>query len=473
MKVTYSILIIILLSSYAFGLKGDSPGGKVPKNYGKDMGTSNRQKMKSPYYNPADHGWGWALRQCQCSKSDNPCCTAECRHRYCLKTNTISSTVFPPECAPTVAALNTCEKEYGLASLAYKKSSNEEEADGGEKGNILVEKHSESTSGEKDEPIKIYEVEIKQGLFVGSSLKAITFTMDDSLGKQISFRYKTYDCTDDTITDKEYDTFTLSEVSSVGDHGIAKRKVLKKIQVPFVCRTPYYTVTTIKRVTTTLEAIESYRGIGSSLKSYEEDKHIYYIYVDVDKAKIEQLHMDSKSTRTIHKERYELNMKSCKYEVQSKDKVVKNLGGSPVLKSEDAGWGFEDDTKFYVDLPSTQKELSFTWGRLKEDGYYSNHISYKEKIPQLAKTILGKANDLATEYRNEAKNSKLIAIWKAQIDAFEPSPENRCGGKVALESALIPPVDGMQDPEIEFKIYIRQSTEEEKEVMKAYLKGKF
>ena len=246
---------------------------------------------------------------------------------------------------------------------------------------------------------------------------------------------------------------------------LGKQICMSKPQVQ-TCLKSYYTVTTSKKTTKTLKPIENYRGIDKDLKSYEEDKDTYYIYVDEDNARIVQLHIDSKSTRKIHRESYELNTKSCKYEVKKEDDFIKNMGGSPILESEDAGWGFEDDTKFYVNLPSLDKELSFTWGRLKKSGHYSKSIKYKEKIPKLAKEIIGKVNDMATEYRDGAKNSELIAFWKAGVDALASSKEEGCPAKVSFESMLIPPVDGMQDPDVEFKINIRPSTKSEIKILK-------
>jgi len=240
-----------------------------------------------------------------------------------------------------------------------------------------------------------------------------------------------------------------------------------------MCPEAYYTVITSKKTTTKLKPIENYRGTNRELVSFEKDKDLYYIYVDTDKGKIDQLHVDAKSTRTIHQERYRLNMQSCQYEVESKEEVVKSMGGSPILKSEDAGWGFDKNTIFYVDLSPDHKPLQFTWGRLRKNGRYSKQLTYKKKIPQLAKTIFDQVNDMAAKYRNEAKNSELIAVWKAQIDAIEPLKENRCGSKVALESAMIPPVDGTQDQKIAFKIEIRPSTKEERKRMEAYRKGRF
>ena len=246
---------------------------------------------------------------------------------------------------------------------------------------------------------------------------------------------------------------------------LAEQICLNKPKIE-TCSKLYYTVTTTQKIISKLKPIEEYRGIDKDLKSFEEDRHKYYIFVDVDKGKILQLHIDNKSTRKIHKEAYVLNMKSCKYEVKKKDKLVKNLGGSPILKSEDKGWSFGKDTKFYINLPSSSKELSFTWGSLKKSGYYSKSMTYKKKIPKIVKDMMGKVNDMATLFRNESKNSKEIDIFKNLYDYPQTPQYVKCGGKVAMETLLIPLLDGFQDPKVEFKIDIRPSTKSEIKILK-------
>ena len=304
----------------------------------------------------------------------------------------------------------------------------------------------------------------KQGIFTKDMSKIIKFT-DTNFRKKhkLSFAYQTYDCQNKKNSDKYFETFNLKVTNQLTED---KSEIVKEFKAPFECLEPYFTVTTSKKTTKTLKPIEHYRGINTDLKSYEEDKDTYYIYVDEDNAKIVQLHIDSKSTRTIHKEAYELNMKSCQYEVKKKDKLIKNLGGSPILKSEDAGWGFEDDTKFYVNLPSSDKELSFTWGRLRESGHYSKSMTYKEKIPKLVKEIFGKVNNMVTDYRDGAKNNEGIDALKSLANYPGTSSDVKCGIKVSLESFLIPPVDGMKDPNVEFKINIRPSTKSEIKILK-------
>lgn len=237
------------------------------------------------------------------------------------------------------------------------------------------------------------------------------------------------------------------------------------------CQKPYYTVTTSQKTTTVVKALENYRGISKDLKSYQEDKDTYYIYIDSENAKIEQYHVDTKSTRKIHRETYKLNMDSCQYKIEKEDKLIKNMGGRDILKSEDAGWGFEDDTKIYVDLPSSDKELSLTWAKLRENGLYSNSKKYKKKIPEIVKSMMGKVNDMTTLFRKESKNSKEIEIFKSLYD-YPGTPEHvQCGGKVTMETFLIPPLDALQDPDIDFKINIRPSTKSEIKIMKKVMEN--
>ncbi|PTB83914.1 hypothetical protein C9926_00560, partial [Sulfurovum lithotrophicum] len=233
----------------------------------------------------------------------------------------------------------------------------------------------------------------------------------------------------------------------------------------------FYTITTKQKTTRTIKPIEKYRGISKTLKNIEEDKHLYYTYIDADNALIYQYHVDKKSTRKIHKEAYKLNMQSCQYELITNEKMITNLGGSPILKSEDAGWGFEENTKIYVNLPSSNKSLSFSWGKLLDNGYYSNQKKYKEEIPKIVKTMMGKVNDMATQLRNETKNSKGVEIFKSFYDYPGTPRDVQCGGKVAMESLMIPPLDALQDPDIEFKIKIRPSTQAEIKMMKSYMKN--
>jgi len=228
----------------------------------------------------------------------------------------------------------------------------------------------------------------------------------------------------------------------------------------------FFTVTTSQKITTTVKPIENYRGINKDLKSYQEDKDTYYVYIDAENANIIQYHVDKKSTRKIHRETYTLNYKSCQYEIEKEDKLIKNMGGSDILKSEDSGWGFEDDTKIFINVPSSEDDMSVTWKKLREDGYYRKSKKYKKKIPEFIKGMFGKLQNATKQLRNESKNSKGMDIFKSLYD-YPGTPEHvQCGGKVSMETFLIPPLDALQDPNMEFKIDIRPSNKSEIKVLK-------
>lgn len=257
------------------------------------------------------------------------------------------------------------EIDYKSASLEYKYADeNKKEANGREKGEVYI---TNINSGKRiiwvnDKPRNITEftLKAKQGSFLETNEKDIKFIPKEyKKNGNLKYDYKTYNCNKKSIKDKLFEIFTLERTCFLGQDDST---IMAKIKSPFECPEPYYTITTSKKITTKVKVIEKYRGINKDLKSYQEDKDTYYIYVDADNAKIVQYHVDVKSTRKIHREMYKLNYKSCQYKIEKEDKLIKNMGGSDILKSEDAGWGFEDDTKIYVILPSSDKELSFTWG---------------------------------------------------------------------------------------------------------------
>lgn len=234
---------------------------------------------------------------------------------------------------------------------------------------------------------------------------------------------------------------------------------------------PYYTAIVTRKTTTIHKPLENYRGIDKPLKSFEKDKDYYYLYFDLDKGVLHQFHSDSRSSRVIHNERYKLNTQKCRYELQESDEKIKYLGGSPIFKSEDNGWGFEESSKIYIELPGSQKETSFTFGELRKRGSYFKKVKYKEKMPKLAKEFLKNMQDTASVFRDFSKNSKEMEKFK-NFFKYQVSPQDvKCGGKISLETLLIPPIDATYDPDVEFKIYIRKSTQKEKDIMKDILKG--
>jgi hypothetical protein len=458
------LIIFIIWTISLFGLDGDHPYKRV-NTYG-DTGAAHTGSYGN---DPTDYGWGWAYRQCHCNKSDNPCCTSECRYRYCLSNNAIGTQGFPPKCLPFVKQFNDCRKNYDPLLQYSDDKDSTHEANGNNKGSVAVNMGKSPKPVNVLNEIKKYQIKVKQGTFIDSNINKVTFTLNDALGKVLRFRYKTYDCSDESIKDKEFDTLTLSEVTTVGSTGVEKQLVLKEIKIPFICQTPYFTITTVKKIISTIYAIGRYRGIGRNLIGYEEDRDVYYVYIDETNGAIMQYHIDEKSNRKIHRERYELNMKKCQYEVKEEDTEISGIGGRTILKSDDDGWGFEEDTKIYINIPNSKDKLFFTWGSLKESGYYSKKKKYKQKIPKAAQEILGKFKDAGIQFREISKSSSIMQVFKSLYDYPGIPKEVQCGGKVSMESMLIPPLDGLQDPDVEFSIDIQPSTKSEIKVMKAFL----
>jgi hypothetical protein len=222
----------------------------------------------------------------------------------------------------------------------------------------------------------------------------------------------------------------------------------------------YFTVTTTIKETTNVIPIKSYRGINMPLKSSTKDKHTFYVYIDTDSAKIEQHHVDNLSSRTIYNEKYELDSQSCLYQIVKNEKVVHDLGGRDVLKSEDSGWGFEDDTRIYVALPKSTNEISFTWKELNNNGSYRENKKYKGEVPEVAKEILGGLANISANYINITNGSQEIEIFKRLFDYPGTNADGKCRGKVAIESLLMLPLR-VEDSDIEFDIYIKPATKSE------------
>jgi hypothetical protein len=59
-----------------------------------------------------------------------------------------------------------------------------------------------------------------------------------------------------------------------------------------------------------------------------------------------------------------------------------------------------------------------------------------------------------------------MEIWKSLYNYPGTPKDVQCGGKVTMESFLIPPLDGLQDPDIDFSINIRHSSKDEIKILK-------
>ena len=467
-------IVIFFIITFIYALPGDiPPGGIVPGSLhtpapytsdvpGVDYQYREKKERGEVPENKVDFGWGFAYAQCGCDKSQEPCCIQECRHNYCLNRYTISSTVFPPECMPTVNALNECRKQEGIIVNYHHNLDSTQEANGNNQGEVEV------VLKDKEPKVKIYEIEVKQGTFLDTQMPTITFTMDDTLKK--SFHYKTYDCSKENIKDKEFDTLTISEISTIDSNGIHKKKVLKKIKIPFICQTNYYTLTLDITNYAKITFKKSYRGISEPLNNYEKEHLIYYIYVDEDKGVIKQRLDTKKSYIKSHRENYKLNPATCKYKKVSRDYTYYLKDGyyMKFLKSEDNGWGLDEDSKIYIDIPRLKNKPYFLWGELKKSGYYSKNLSFSYE--EFGLEMLQKMGDKAYNESQKFKNSPMRKLLLDMVKIYSPTKEEKCYGTIAFETMIPGPMNNAklntEKPKVEAIISIRPSNKAEIEKMK-------
>ena len=334
---------------------------------------------------------------------------------------------------------------------------NKKVADGKERGKIEITNIVNGFLSDKHN-LSEFKLSAKQGK-IGNS-KELTFTDKEfkNKGKKLSFDYTTYNCYNSDIANREFETFTLSVNEQLSQKNPYK---LKTYKVKFECPEPFFTIKTVTKTIAKHKPLENYKGINKTLKSYEKDTNYYYVYIDENKGIIKQAHIDRRSTRVIHREQWELNGNVCRYELKSEERKVKNLGGGAIFKSQDSGWGIDDSSKFYVDLPESNKQFGFLWGRLKNNRYLHKEFKYKQFIPKMAIEFNKYMQGFITNYRDSAKNSK-------ELDNFKSIYPN-CRYHVSLDTILIPPVDITYVPDVEYQITIRPSTQNEIKVAKRML----
>jgi hypothetical protein len=193
MKYITFFIFMLLLQVNVYGLNGDIRGGFGSEGYGGG-------DFSSP---SIDHGWGWYEHKvCKCE--GDPCCLASCNFDYCQKKNGIGTIAGPaPECIHLQQQkIELCQ----TADILY--NTHDQNADGESIGEVLVKVTALgdspiSTAQVATEiPITMYELEVNQGIFLDTGINKISFKLNDYLKKRKTFRYKVYDCNDETIINK-------------------------------------------------------------------------------------------------------------------------------------------------------------------------------------------------------------------------------------------------------------------------------
>jgi len=357
------------------------------------------------------------------------------------------------------------------AKLKYTHSDDKKIANGKSKGKITIQKITSDVLWHNPKPrnIATFTLQAMQGKFADNKQEVTSIPRDYTSHKEKQFEYTTYNCRKEGIKDKYYETFTLTRSCFLGKED---NKILKVYKEKFNCPDFYYTLTL--DITNYAQATpkNKYRGINEPLKSYELEHLIYYVYVDEDEGVIHQYLDTKKSYVKTHSEKYKLNSLACQFKkvVDEDTNYLKYGYYMKFLKSEDNGWGLDDDSKIYINLPHLKNKPFVLWKRLKNSGYYSKNLTYSYEEPGLK--MLQSAIDQGYSESTPLVGSKASKLLQAMVVAYAPSEQAKCNGKIVFESWFPGPLGSVNiaKPKIKAKISIRPSNENEINIMKKYLK---
>ena len=357
--------------------------------------------------------------------------------------------------------------KFTKADLSYHHNIAQKVADGKSKGQITISTIKPGFLSRNH--LTKFELSVKQGT-VNDNKKSIVFYDSDFLKKQpLTFGYKSYNCKDKGLQDKYHEIFTLKVIEQLQE---SKDELLEQLKVKFECLKPFYTLNVNIINYSSVKPKKNYRGIGEILRNYEKKHLVFLIYIDEDKGIIYQ-HLDTeKSYIKVHHEKYKLNSIACQFEKVADDNIhyLKNGYYMKFLKSEDNGWGLDDDSKIYIDLPHLKNKPYILWKRLKNSGYYSKNLTYSYEEPGLK--MLQSVIDQSYSESTPLVDSKASKLLQAMVVAYAPSEQAKCDGKIVFESWFPGPLGSVTiaKPKIKAKISIRPSNENEINIMKKYLK---
>jgi hypothetical protein len=245
-------------------------------------------------------------------------------------------------------------------------------------------------------------------------------------------------------------------------------ELIKNFNVKCKEKENYFTAIVKQKTTNIYKPYAKFRGIAKPLKSTSEDRDVYYFYIDEDNGVINQLHIDKYSTRYVKKQRYFLDNTVCKYDVVTKDYLVKYLGGGFLFDNEDSGWGFDDNTILHIKLDKTAKKVAFKWSDLKNKRYFYKKGKITLNMPKVIKNFYKEKENLHKLYIDMAQNSKEIKVFKSLFNMEDF--KTKCEAYVSFESMMGIPVNPDFTPKIEYEIKIRESTRNEINYLKKYIK---
>jgi len=449
---------MLLIQVNVYGLDGDIRGGFGSEGYG--GGTFN-----SPSIN---HDWGWYERTtCNCKSGDGyTCCLTSCHFDYCIKKNAIGTIGgTPPVCE------HLQQQKIKLCIIPTIRYNNlHQNADGITRGEVLIKVTALrdsliSTALVATEiPMTMYELKVKQGIFLDTGTNEISFQLNDYLEKSRSIKYQTYDCNDETIVDKGYETFTLSKISTLEKDGLKERIQLREIKVPFGCKGPYYTVRTVVEKTETQELPVKTGERNSDLKTMTSKDTKQVVYIDPIKGEIINVPFIEETFVKKTSERYKLNTSSCQYEVVKKEEELPYYKSSFVyLNNLSSSLVFTKDTVLDLQISGIrEKKIKVAWNTLKNSGTFSDMSHWTKKKTEIEKDTEVKKM-LKINAEGQVKLSRLKEVSNFGIVVEQALGQDAKDTKCRIQREFYDVLENganMMHPEISYryKVNIYQSS---------------
>ena len=258
-------------------------------------------------------------------------------------------------------------------------------------------------------PMIMYKVKVKQGIFLDTGSNTISFTLNDYLEKKGTFRYQIYDCNDETIVDKNFETFTLSEISTLGKDGLETKIQLQTIKVPFGCKGPYYTIRTVVEKTETKEPPMRTGGRTLDLDTVTLKDTKQVVYIDPIKGEIINVPFIQETLVKKTTEKYKLNTSSCQYEVVKKvEELPYHKSSFAYLNNLSSSLAFTKNTVLDLQISGIrEKKIKVPWHELKESGRFSDTSHWVKK-----KTKIEKESEVKKMFKLNAKGQNKLPLLK-------------------------------------------------------------
>jgi len=376
--------------------------------------------------------------------------------------------------------------------IIYKHNKRKQIANGKDEGFIKIIEFSDVLKFGYPKPYNLaeYTLTAKQGVFTKTNSKEIKFTPYDYLQarKKLKFKYKTYNCNQKNIRDKEFETFILTRNNFLGAENstyMGKVKLIEK-KVNFRCK-PYYFIieTKIKEkyISRKTKGANSMINTPNSLISSWNTTHIskQIMHIDAARGSIKMAPLKGDGHKIVRGKYYKFNNKNCTYEPKSNITKDENIRYSiATLKHHNIGLVDDDKATIELEVSDTpfKKIFSINWKTLENSSSWSGDGAYHnmstrgdmdmdlDKIPEGMEEVSALGNTIKNLIlaQRKAFGAKSKEMTQEGIKYFARSEEEACHQKRGHEFFFVNKKI-TKSTDIEVDIKIRDATKYEIDLM--------